>query len=182
MPDLVGYAPNGYSGTGCATSQGISPTFILAGQEIQPSTKCWPGSEKPKEMTLVMVDKPLAERRKAFGAALGEALQVRGLTQAQLGQQLGGITQSAISQWRSGDVDPGPETVFKVEKALDLPPGHLSRHLGYLPPSAENKTSLTTEDMLINDPLLDDIQKRGMLAMYREFTGRRRRRKHPEKG
>lgn len=125
----------------------------------------------------MMVDKPAAERRKAFGDALAEALQVRGVTQAQLGQQIGRITQSAISQWRSGEAEPNPETVFKVEKALDLPPGHLSRHLGYLPPSAENTTSLTTEDMLVNDPLLDDIQKRGMLAMYREFTGRRRRRR-----
>src|SRR5436853_6862060 len=77
-------------------------------------------------------------RRRAFGAALAEAMTSRGMSQMELARQLD-MTQSAISSWRCGDSVPiHHETTFQVEKALKVNPGHLSRHLGYYPPEAVN--------------------------------------------
>jgi transcriptional regulator with XRE-family HTH domain len=116
-------------------------------------------------------DDQARKRRKAFGAALGEAIAVRGVTQRELGRLLGGMTQSAISAWKSGEAEPSTATVFAVERRLELPPGHLSRHLGYLPITTDRAAS-TFEEVVLGDPLLDEVQKRGLLALYREFLGR----------
>lgn len=132
-------------------------------------------------MLTIVVEKQSDEaRRAAFGDALGDTLAVRKVTQRVLGERLGGITQSAISAWIAGQSEPSREMVFQIEQVLELPPGNLSRHLGYLPPSAADSTPVTFEDAVMNDPLLDETQKRGVLALYREFTGHRpagRRRK-----
>lgn len=117
---------------------------------------------------------PAVARRRRFGEALGEAMGVRRVTQKSLGALLGGVSQPAVSAWISGDAEPNPATVFECERVLQLPPGQLSKVLGYLPPSA---VAVTTgfEAVVMGDPLLDEPAKRGLLAMYRELTGTRGR-------
>jgi hypothetical protein len=63
--------------------------------------------------------------------------------------------------------------VFKAEDVLELPPGHLSKLLGYLPPTAVEGPSANFDELIAADPLLDDTQKRMILALYREATSRK---------
>lgn len=114
-----------------------------------------------------------AERRIAFGRALGDVLAVRDLTQRELGDLLGGVSQPAISAWLKGESEPSATIVFEAERVLELPPGRLSVLLGYLPPEAVDAPAMTFEQVVTSDPLLDDAAKRGLLAMYRELTSRR---------
>jgi transcriptional regulator with XRE-family HTH domain len=122
-------------------------------------------------------DRSPGARRKAFGVALASARSVRGVTQRSLGELLGGTTQSAISAWEAGEAEPAPDTVFTVEQALELPGGHLSRILGYLPASTDGVKASSVPDAVVADPLLDDLQKRGIIALYRELTGQRKSRR-----
>lgn len=115
----------------------------------------------------------VAEKRKAFAAALVEARTVRGLTQTELGAEVG-IGQPGVSAWEAGENQPEPEMVFAVERVLELPPGHLSRHLGYMPPDSDGQVTATFEEVVMGDPLLDEGQKRAALALYREFTASRK--------
>lgn len=108
-------------------------------------------------------------RLKDFGEELARAMTVRGMTHRQLGDELGGVTPSAISAWKSGAAEPSSRTVFAIERALQLPPGHLSRHLGYLPVDGKRSADSSVEESVLIDPLLDDVQKRGLLALYRVF-------------
>jgi transcriptional regulator with XRE-family HTH domain len=128
---------------------------------------------------LTMADRrPQEERRQAFGRALDQALGARGVTQRQLAEALNTV-QAAISAWVNAEAAPDPDVVFEAERFLKLDPGHLSHHLGYLPPEAAKKgTKPTFESVVLDDELLDETSKRGLLAAYREFvTSRRRRRR-----
>lgn len=108
------------------------------------------------------------ERLTEFGTALKNARGVRQMTQGQLGEALGGVTQSAISAWEAGDYEPSPQLVFAAEQILELGPGHLSRILGYLPlEAAEAPPSF--EDAVLNDRTLDEPLQRALLALYREL-------------
>jgi transcriptional regulator with XRE-family HTH domain len=118
---------------------------------------------------------PGVERRRAFGQALRDAIAIRKMTQDEVSSAIG-ITQSAISAWVNGKSAPGDiDTVYQVEQLLELPTGHLARLLGYLP-EGEVAPAADFEAVVMGDPLLSDEQKRGFLAMYREFTAARRRR------
>lgn len=124
-----------------------------------------------KRMSEVHKPKTTKEgRHKAFGSALAEAMEMRRITQLELGEKLG-LTQSAVSSWRVADAVPDTEVVFAVERALKLPPGHLSRHLGYYPPAAVNKGA-TVEEAVLNDTVLDESGKRAVIAVWRELTTR----------
>jgi transcriptional regulator with XRE-family HTH domain len=112
----------------------------------------------------------VSEKREAFGAALAEARNVRGVLQSEIAD-LAGVQQSSVSAWEKGDNQPAPEVVFAIEDYLELKPGHLSRHLGYAP-VAHRGVAPTYEQVVMDDPLLDDTQKRAALALYREFTAR----------
>lgn len=112
------------------------------------------------------------ERRAAFADALIEALNVRRKTQQALGEALG-VKQPTVSGWIRREAEPTPETVFAIERALELPPGHLSRHLGYLPPEAVKAPPATFEAVVTGDPLLEDYVKRALIEQYRALTSRR---------
>lgn len=124
-------------------------------------------------MLTTMADTTRDTARKAFGAALADALAIRGVYQADLADTLG-TTQGTISGWVTGKSEPEtPEKAFAVERALDLQPGTLSRHLGYVPPDLD--AVMTVEAAVLHDSLLDDQNKRGILALYKELTRRTRR-------
>ena len=109
------------------------------------------------------------EGRTRFGQALGAALRSRDMTQKDLADALGGMAQSAISNWVAGEAVPGHDVVFRAERVLQLPPGYLSRHLGYVPAEHAAPPS-SVEDAVDEDPLLGEVQRQALLALYREFT------------
>lgn len=123
-------------------------------------------------MTTTPTGPSSTDSRRAFGQAVGGALALRDLTQRAIAETLG-VKQPTISAWLSGESEPASAVVFELERALELPPGHLSRHLGYLPPDALEAAPPTFEAVVEADPLLDEPSKRGLLAMYRELTTRR---------
>lgn len=113
-------------------------------------------------------------RRKAFGAALAKRRKELALSQTALGRALGGIGQSAVSQWERGDIQPRPEYVYAVEKTLGLTPGTLSRMLGYLPPSRPPKSGPGgVREAIRRDPLLTSKEKRSLLSLYDSLTAGR---------
>lgn len=114
------------------------------------------------------------ERRQAFGAALAKRRKDLQLSQTALGRALGGVAQSAVSQWECGETQPRAEHVYAAELALGLTPGTLSRLLGYLPPSSANLGPAGSfREALRLDPLLTDGEKRSLLILYEALTGGR---------
>lgn len=121
------------------------------------------------------------EERAGFGRALGDSLSVRRVTQRELADRLG-VKQPTVSAWISGDAEPAPEIVFRIEEALELGPGTLSRHLGYLPPAAV-KTSAGVETAILDDPTLSIDAKNALLGAYRAVAGSgKTKRGRPKKG
>ena len=46
----------------------------------------------------------------------------KNMTQQELGQKLGGISQQQIGRWETGKANPKKETIEKIAKALDVDP------------------------------------------------------------
>lgn len=97
------------------------------------------------------------ERRAAFGAALKQARQEKGISQRQLAE-LVGVSHGAVGHWETGR-QISEENVAALEDALELPRGQLGWILGYGDPPA----TLTAEDGIAGDPTLDERTKRGLL-------------------
>lgn len=124
--------------------------------------------------------------RVAFGEAMQAALTMRGVHQTTLAKHLG-TSQSVVSQWRHGQYTCPPPVVFAIEDFLRLPPGYLSRHMGYCPTSAVTDPPLVgTEDAILLDAELADAQKSALMGLVQTMkdqqretlkaTGRKRRR------
>lgn len=79
-----------------------------------------------------------------------------------------GVAQSTISTWTTGGgASASPVTVFAVERALGVPPGHLSRHLGFMPVEACDEPTVDTAYAIQNDPAIrDDVDRKGLLMLY----------------
>lgn len=119
-----------------------------------------------------------ARRRAAFGRALDEAMRVRQMTQEKLGERLGDMGQSTISAWKSGHaLPPDIETVFRLEKVLKLPAGHLSRVLGFMPAGRDHIEPDVTAAVMA-DERLDEAGRRMVLGVYDELIAAAKRR-HP---
>lgn len=122
----------------------------------------------------------LEARRKSFGSALAKRRKDLDLSQTALGEALGGIGQSAISQWESGETQPRTEHVYGAEKVLGLTPGTLSRILGYLPPSAPSRAAPgEVRQAIRRDPLLTEKEKRSLVTLYDAIVAGRRGRVGP---
>lgn len=110
------------------------------------------------------------EQRKAFGEALRIAYTTAGTTQQRLATEVAGHgEQGAISQPYLNDIlkgrrEPKPELAFAMEEVLGLPPGALSRTLGFVPDRA--LPALDVPSAISADPLLDDRGRRSLLAAY----------------
>lgn len=106
------------------------------------------------------------EDRTAFGAALAEALKARGLTQVKFGAMIG-RPQGSISAYVNGqDLPDTRRAIFDMERVLELPPGHLSRHLGYLPPSAAGAEIADVGRAIDLDPMLEEDSKQALKKVY----------------
>lgn len=81
-----------------------------------------------------------------------------------------GKSQSIIARYEAGELSPvDPDIVFALERALRVPPGTLSRHLGYLP-SDVRETPFTVVDAIQHDAVLLPSNKRALIRMYREYV------------
>lgn len=56
----------------------------------------------------------------------------RHMTQKELGEKLGGVSQQQIGQWENNNANPKIETVLKIAKALGVPVSYLNDSLGWL--------------------------------------------------
>lgn len=102
-----------------------------------------------------------------FQQALERALI--GTTQVDTAREAG-IAASTISTWLSGG-GANPQQVFAVERALDLPPGHLSRHLGYVPVS-DGRPPLDVIEAIEADEALNGSDQGALIFLYRFFKTR----------
>jgi transcriptional regulator with XRE-family HTH domain len=113
------------------------------------------------------------EQREAFRQALRHTREQRGLTQRALSRIIG-LTNSAVWQWEQGKAIPRPEIVAKLEAALDLGPGVLSRLLGYLPITAPpDKATMDVLEALQADPKLGERERKLLATIYRELVAQR---------
>lgn len=55
-----------------------------------------------------------------------------GISQKELGEKLGGISQQQIGQWENGSANPKLETQIKIASALGVPVSQLNDTLGWL--------------------------------------------------
>jgi transcriptional regulator with XRE-family HTH domain len=106
----------------------------------------------------------------AFGCALADARKARGMSQIELANALG-MSQTMISTWERGRGVPDTSDAFALESALQLPPGGLSHHLGFVPAGTSSPPS-TVDAAIAADPLLDVADKRALHALYRELARR----------
>lgn len=120
-----------------------------------------------RHMTRSAPDSPATDRA-SFGASLSAALRIRGISQRGLADLVGLTAQSSVSAWTRGGAAPAPEVVFEIERLLELPPGHLSQHLGFVPVGTTVPTSVP--DAIESDPLLEPVHRQALHALYREFT------------
>lgn len=88
------------------------------------------------------------------------------MSQTALAQALG-RAQSTISTWIAGNATPAPQVVFAIERHLQVPPGALSQHLGYVPVSADDEPVI---DAIMRDRRLSDEQRDTLISLFREFT------------
>lgn len=54
------------------------------------------------------------------------------MTQKELGEKLGGISQQQIGQWETGKANPKIETLIKIASILGVPVSYLNDSLGWL--------------------------------------------------
>lgn len=110
------------------------------------------------------------DQRRAFGLALRNTMEVRGLAQRALGEMLG-LSQPAVSAWLCGTAEPSAGAVFLMEEKLGTAPGTLSRILGYLPTTAV-KSVAGVEVAVMADEQLSSEVKAVLLGAYRAVVSR----------
>lgn len=109
---------------------------------------------------------------RTFGALVRQEREDRDLSQREVGAWFG-LSDAAVNKWEADRSVPAPAIVFELEQRFDLPPGYLSRTLGYLPvePAPPAPDVLSAIDA---DPTLQDHEKSIMRAVYREARKRPR--------
>lgn len=114
-------------------------------------------------------------------ASRAEAESFAGALSAELGDQrrddfaaavaeLSGesVTESAVSLWLGAKSEPSRRKVFAMERVLGVPPGALSRHLGYLPVEAVPARNI--EDALVAAGVPKDL-RRALIAAINSVGG-----------
>ena len=130
-----------------------------------------------------MVEQDRSEQRRPLRAAFTDDLYRimadKRISQRQLGIDLELSSHSIINRWRHGVSEPDPEMVFAIEELLDVAPGSLSAHLGYLPLTAAKSGRVDVLKAIEADAVLPEWGKEIMRTSYREIIrslGRGRRR------
>lgn len=79
--------------------------------------------------------------------------------------------QASMSHWTKGQAEPVRHVVYAMERLLNLQPGLLFRHLGYLPTFAVSIAPVDVETALLADDRLTPDQRQLLLATYRTLIG-----------
>lgn len=122
-----------------------------------------------------------ATKARNFGKALASAREGRGMSQGMLADLLG-KSQGGIGMWETGASVPAtPEDLFEVEEALELDPGSLSRHLGYVPATLAGNPRVgrgraDVVAAITSDPRLTTSNRRVLVNVYQEFVNETERR------
>jgi hypothetical protein len=108
------------------------------------------------------------EQRKAFSVALEAAMQSAGIRSAADLYRRGtaaGIDRTAdtFNKWCRGETEIALTYVVILEQVCGVEPGHLSRHLGWVPVDAD--PSVTIEQMILAEPDLSAAQKQALLTL-----------------
>lgn len=111
-------------------------------------------------------------QREDFVRALTWLLKERGISQRELAARLGRASYTPFYRWFELKTEPQPAEVFAIERLLDVPPGTLSRHLGYLPPEARSSApaGASFDEAVQSDPNLNELGRRTLRAVYAEMT------------
>jgi hypothetical protein len=111
------------------------------------------------------------EQKVAFGEALMSALMGKGLRPPDLLPVTNAANREAAGRvansWINGKTEPSRPTVTAIESLLDLDPGTLSRHLGWLPVGAPEIPD--PEAAVIAYPHYTGEQRRVLLALMKSF-------------
>lgn len=108
--------------------------------------------------------------RERFAVAVSAALASADVTASEVADQLH-VSYDTVRRWAREGMAPDPLTVFGLEVLLDLPPGELSRHLGYRPVDS----GVSVVDAIEADPRLDDTGRAMLLGAYRGIPKKPRR-------
>lgn len=117
------------------------------------------------------VENATPEQKRAFGEALIEALQARSLRPPDLVDVISAADRNKasakVSHWVRGVSEPSRPTVVAIERFLNLEPGTLSRHLGWVPVVAP--VMADPEAAIIADGTLTGEERRILLALLKKF-------------
>lgn len=107
------------------------------------------------------------DQKAAFSAALRAAMATAGITKvsdlARRGRAAGiERTGETFNSWANGS-EPSRSEVLALEVLLGVEPGHLSRHLGWVPVDVD--PSVTIEQMILAEPDLTAAQKQALLTL-----------------
>lgn len=110
--------------------------------------------------------------REDFVRAFTWVLDQNGITHRELAERLGWKNHTRIYAWLNNKSEPMPHQVFAIERAVGVPPGTLSRTLGYLPPEARTAAGpqVSFDEALDAHPYLTPEVKRTIRFMVTEFT------------
>jgi hypothetical protein len=112
------------------------------------------------------------EQRKAFSVALQAAMQSAGIRSAADLHRRGsaeGIDRTAdtFTAWCRGESEIAMPHVLILEKVCGVEPGHLSRHLGWVPVGVDETP--TVEQLILADPNLSDGNKATFLGLLEQL-------------
>jgi transcriptional regulator with XRE-family HTH domain len=113
-----------------------------------------------------MATKPELE---AFSDALKRAREDSGMSLRALADAVE-ASHTVVAQWERGEHAPRPPRVRMLEHVLQLPPGSLSRLLGYWPAEAADAHPVGVIEAARADPRLGERDRRVLTAVYRELV------------
>jgi transcriptional regulator with XRE-family HTH domain len=122
---------------------------------------------KTETMATPAATDDLQSRREAFGDALRRAMSAADLSQGDVAGRIG-VRQTTVSEWIQANKEPRYEIVFSLEQALDLPPGALSHHLGYVPVDAVTRFETAVQTA----PGLSATDRETLYRVYAGLAGR----------
>jgi transcriptional regulator with XRE-family HTH domain len=112
---------------------------------------------------------PTAEQRERFASALRQALADLKLSGRALARAVG-VSPAAVGHWRRGETAPRPDMAAKLETALELDPGALSRLLGYVVINqTDDGRALSVAEAVQAESRLGPLEKTLLMNIYREL-------------
>jgi len=101
-----------------------------------------------------------------FTAALNREMKQANINQSELGRRIGSAP-SMINAWLKGNTaQPDLSKVRDIERALELPPGHLTRHFGWVPYEEDATTDVVAA---VEHAPITDGQRDALLLLYNLF-------------